>query len=41
MSQNGKGDKPRPKTVSWNTWSKNFDRIFKNEKKQKKTTKTR
>jgi hypothetical protein len=41
MSQNGKGDKTRPKSVDYTTWSKNFDRIFKNEKKQKKTTKTR
>jgi len=36
MRQNGKGDKLRPKSVDYATWSKNFDRIFKNEKKQKK-----
>ena len=29
MSQNGKGSKPRPKTVDYQTWAKNFDRIFK------------
>lgn len=29
MSQNGKGSKPRPKTVDHQTWAKNFDRIFK------------
>ena len=28
MSQNGKGDKPRRKTVSEKTWSSNWDRIF-------------
>jgi hypothetical protein len=33
---NGKGDKPRPKGVDYNTWSKNYDRIF---KKKNKTTK--
>jgi hypothetical protein len=38
MSQNGKGDKPRPKSVDYNTWSKNYDRIFrkKPDKKPKK-----
>ena len=28
MSANGKGDKPRPKTVDNKTWSKNYERIF-------------
>lgn len=28
MSQNGKGDKPRPKTVSEDTWAKNWAKIF-------------
>jgi len=28
MSQNGKGDKPRRKTVSEKTWSSNWERIF-------------
>ena len=32
MSQNGKGDKPRPKGVDYNTWSNNYDRIFKKGK---------
>lgn len=31
MSQNGKGSKPRPKTVDYQTWARNFDRIFKKE----------
>lgn len=37
MSQNGKGDKPRPKSVDNKTWSKNWDRIF--SKKNKKNGK--
>jgi hypothetical protein len=28
MSQNGKGDKRRPKSVDYNTWGKNYDKIF-------------
>lgn len=37
MSQNGKGDKPRRKTVSEDTWAKNWDRIFgKKDEKPKK-----
>lgn len=28
MSTNGKGDKPRPKTIDNKTWSKNYERIF-------------
>jgi len=28
MSQNGKGDKPRRKTVSEKIWSGNWERIF-------------
>lgn len=35
MSQNGKGDKPRPKTVSGDAWARNWDRIF-GKKKPKK-----
>ena len=34
MSQNGKGDSPRPKSVDYNTWSKNWDNIFKSNKKE-------
>jgi len=34
MSQNGKGDKPRPKTVDSKTWSENYDRIFKKSSKK-------
>lgn len=40
MSQNGKGDQRRPKSVDYNTWSKNYDRIFKkgkNEQTKKKS----
>ena len=39
MSQNGKGSKPRPKSVSYDIWSKNFDKIFKHGKKNKTQTK--
>jgi hypothetical protein len=35
MSQNGKGSKPRPKSVDQKTWEKNYDRIF--GKKRPKT----
>lgn len=37
---NGKGDKTRPKSVDYNTWCKNYDRIFKkgkNEQTKKKS----
>lgn len=33
MSTNGKGDRPRQKAVSWQTWDKNWEKIF--GKKQK------
>jgi hypothetical protein len=36
---NGKGDKPRPKSVSYKTWEKNYEQIFRkknNEKTSKK-----
>lgn len=33
MSQNGKGSKPRPKSVDHKTWSSNWDKIFKPKKK--------
>jgi hypothetical protein len=32
MNQNGKGDKTRPKSVDYNTWSNNYDRIFRKKK---------
>jgi hypothetical protein len=35
MSQNGKGSKPRPKSVDPKTWEKNYERIF-GKKKSKK-----
>ena len=36
MSQNGKGDKRRPKSVTYKTWEKNYERIF-GKKKTKKS----
>lgn len=41
MSQNGKGSKRRPKSISYKTWSENFDRIFKHGKKTKKHKETK
>jgi hypothetical protein len=38
MSQNGKGDKPRPKSVDYNMWTNNYNRIFR-KKKHGKTNK--
>jgi|688.fasta_scaffold400236_2 hypothetical protein len=34
MSQNGKGDNPRKKTVSEETWAKNWEQIFGKKKKK-------
>lgn len=34
MSQNGKGDKRRPKSINYKTWEKNYEKIF--GKKQNK-----
>jgi hypothetical protein len=39
MSQNGKGDKRRPKSVSYEQWGKNWDKIFRPSKIKKKETK--
>lgn len=39
MSQNGKGDKPRPKSVDQKTWDKNYERIFKHGKPHKSKNK--
>jgi hypothetical protein len=36
MNQNGKGDKRRPKTVSYSVWEKNYEKIF--GKKQKNSS---
>jgi hypothetical protein len=36
MSQNGKGDTPRQKGVSWKVGDKNYEQIF--GKKQKKSS---
>jgi len=38
MSQNGKGDKPRPKTVSIEKWVKNWTLAFKPKKSKAKKT---
>lgn len=35
MSQNGKGSKPRPKSIDQKTWEKNYERIFKHGKYNK------
>jgi len=35
MSQNGKGDKRRPKSVNYKTWEKNYERIFRKKKMTK------
>lgn len=35
MSQNGKGSKPRPKSVDQKIWEKNYNRIFKKSIKTK------
>lgn len=39
MSKNGKGDRPRPKGVDYNTWEKNYNRIFKKGKDDEKINK--
>lgn len=33
---NGKGDKPRPKTITHAEWVANYERIFKSKKGKKK-----
>jgi hypothetical protein len=35
MGQNGKGSKPRPKSVDHKTWEKNYERIFRKNKSKK------
>jgi uncharacterized membrane protein len=35
MSQNGKGDKRRPRSINYKTWEKNWNQIFKKEKRTK------
>jgi hypothetical protein len=39
MGQNGKGSKPRPKSVDQKTWEKNYERIFRHEKLTQKKNK--
>lgn len=34
MSQNGKGDSPRKKLISEIVWAKNWERIFRGERKK-------
>jgi hypothetical protein len=36
MSQNGKRDRRRPKSIDYKTWEKNYEKIFKKSKKKKK-----
>lgn len=31
MTQNGKGSKPRPKSIDYKTWGKNWEKIFKKQ----------
>lgn len=33
---NGKGDKNRPKNISYNDWSKKYEEIFRKKKEDKK-----
>lgn len=35
MSQNGKGDKPRPMLIDSKTWDKNWNQIFRKKKSEK------
>lgn len=37
MSQNGKGDSPRPKGISEPEWAKNWERIFGKKKPKKRS----
>lgn len=39
MNQNGKGDKPRPKSVDYKTWGENYDKIFRKKNKNGKINK--
>ena len=39
MSQNGKGDKRRPKNIDYKTWEKNYERIFRKQKDVKTSKK--
>lgn len=32
MSQNGKGSRPRSKSIDQKTWDKNYERIFRKKK---------
>ena len=34
MSQNGKGDKPRPMCIDSKTWDKNWNQIFRKKNKK-------
>jgi hypothetical protein len=34
MSQNGKGDKNRPKIISYEEWTKKYDKIFRKQNKK-------
>ena len=40
MSQNGKGDKRRPRSIDYKIWSKNYDKIFNQKKHSVKPNKS-
>ena len=35
QNNNGKGDRNRPKSVSYKQWSENYEKIFRKKKKKK------
>jgi hypothetical protein len=39
MSQNGKGSKPRPLSVSYKTYTENYDNIFRKKKPEETKSK--
>ena len=41
MSQNGKGDKRRPKSVDYQVWEKNYNRIFRKKEHEKVNKKSK
>lgn len=38
---NGKGSKPRPKSIDYKTWEKNYNNIFRKNEKSNKISKTK
>lgn len=39
MSQNGKGSKPRPKSVTYKVWDQNWQKIFRGKNDSKRNSK--